>query len=206
MPRGSAPHPTLKLGACDSFGQRDLAEVMACLGLQRPYKLALPLGSWTRARTSLAHGVTSQACEPSPGLPGGLPVPEMAGEVSLEEDAELPSRAGRVPTALGRGTVVVSSSWGAGVAPYTIVGSTRGRGLCRVPGATPARTHLRSGTSRPRRRQSGCPLRCGGRPGRRRGPPRRRGRRRGSGRCGQLWRSRSGCRRHCRPPRGSSGV
>lgn len=80
------------------------------------------------------------------------------------------------------------------------------RGLLGSQGSALALTHLQSGRSRPRRHRSGRPPQWGGRRGGRRGPPCRPGHRRGSGRRGRPWRSRSGCRRGCPPPRGSPGA
>ena len=42
---GSDPPPASNLGACNFFGQWDLAEVVMCPGLQRPCKFPLSLGS-----------------------------------------------------------------------------------------------------------------------------------------------------------------
>lgn len=64
-------------------------------------------------------------------------------------------------------------------------------------------TNLMTERSSIHHHQNECPLLCDGLQGRKRVPPCLQARRRDSRRCDQTWRSQSGCRRCCLPPRGS---
>lgn len=118
-------------------------------------------------RTSLAHGITLPR-GPRPTSPAGMGQMGCPGHRRPVKSAKLelqscPLKLADAMLRLGMGELV----WGLLEARVT-------QGPWGQPGLPPAQTHLRSGRSRPHHRRSGCPLQCGGRLGRRRGPPPRR--------------------------------